>query len=260
MRRGRPEDDVLMADHRTLRRACGPGCVDEDGDVARLRPGDLGLEVGGMGGQVIPPQRIEVVDEDDPFVGKPVQSLLIVDDDLGEAGHLFADRQIFVELLVILHEQKAGVAIVHQIGELRGGVGRVDAGHDRADALCADIGVEPFLAVFRQDRNHVAAAEPQRYQPKADKPGVIPIVFPAIGPPDAELLLPMRDPARPFAAALGEQLYGGICAIDEKRAGRQILIHGHPMKTDLLRHCARGGAGQIFQLVHRHVFRCFQRR
>ena len=54
----------------------------------------------------------------------------------------------------------------------------------------------------------MAAAQPERYQPKADEPGVIPIIFPAMGPPDTEFLLPMRDPARPFAAAPGDSLRG----------------------------------------------------
>src|SRR5690606_40516669 len=141
-------------------------------------------------------------EEDDLFVLEVVQALPVEDDDLLEARHLAAHRQELVELLVILDEQETAVGIVDQISELGGRIRGVDAGRDAAHTLHAEVGVDPLLAVFRQDRDDLAALEAECEQAEADQPGMLVEIGPGGGQPDAELLPAGGEPRAVTLAAL----------------------------------------------------------
>src|SRR5690606_13936818 len=62
----------------------------------------------------------------------------------------------------------------------------------RADALGAEIGVEPLRIAFRDDRDHLAALHPQRGEAEAGMLGVLAVLGPGDRLPDAEILLAHR--------------------------------------------------------------------
>lgn len=197
-------DDVLVADHRTLGRAGRAGGVDEDRRILRLRLGDLLVEAVGIFLQELAADPVEVVEEDDLLVGEFVQPVTVEDDDLRQSRHLVPHGQKLVELLVILDEQEATVGIVDEILELLGRIGRVNARRDAAHGLDAEIGVDPLLVVFRQDGDHLAPLQAERQQTETDQSGMVVEIGPAIGQPDAEILLAMRDLRPEFLAALAK--------------------------------------------------------
>src|SRR5690606_3248537 len=80
-------------------------------------------------------------------------------------------------------------------------------------------GVAPLLAVFRQDRDDLAALEAECEQAEADQPGMLVEIGPGVGQPDAELLLAVGDLCAVLLAVLAEQLGQRIAAVEVERAG-----------------------------------------
>ena len=100
-----------MADHGALRRPGRARRVDEDRRVLGLRSGDLLAEAVGVFLAERAAEPVEVVEEDHLLVGEAVQALAVEDDDLRQSRHAVADRQLLVELLVVLYDQEAAVGI-----------------------------------------------------------------------------------------------------------------------------------------------------
>ena len=61
-------------------------------------------------------------------VGEAAQTLHVEHDDLAQARRALARSQDLVELLLVLHEQIFGIAVVDQVLDLRRQIGRIDAG------------------------------------------------------------------------------------------------------------------------------------
>ena len=191
--------------------------------------------------QELPAHAVEIVEEDHTVVGEIVQALAVEHDGLGEPRHRLLDREELVELLVIFEKQEAAVGIVDEIFELLGRVRRVDARRYPADRLHAEIGVDPLLVVFRQDRDDLAALQAERQEAEADEPRMLVEIGPGIGEPDAVILLAMRDLGAVGVAALAEQLGQRVAAIEEIRSLRQILVEAVPEMHTLGRNFSGNG-------------------
>ena len=123
------------------------------------------------------------------WVGEAAQALHVEHHDLPQAGRAFAHRQDLVELLLVLHEQVFGVAVVDQVLDLGRRIGRVDAGRDARRAQHAQVAEQPFLVVVGEDRRALARLQPERDEPRADRLGGLAVLAPGVGLPDAAVLL-----------------------------------------------------------------------
>ena len=226
------EQDVAVAQHGPLGRSGRPRGVHQDRQI--VGPGDLdhSIERAGVFGLVAEPDLQEVLERQHLLVLEGVQPLRIEDDDLHELGAAGADLEDLVELLLVRGEEEARAAVVHDVLDLLGGVGRVDPVRDGADRERPEVRVEPFRAVVGHDRDHVARAQAERDQAQADVLRPLAVLAPADRAPDAEVLLAHGHAVSPLADDVAEQLRQGVLAED---GGRGL---GH----------------------HRHVFFLFQRR
>ena len=226
------EQDVAVAQHRALGRPGRARGVDQDRQIVRSGELDHPLERAGVLRLVADADLQEVLEGHHLLVLEGVQPLGIEDDDLHELGTAGAYREDLVELLLVRGEEEARAAVVHDVLDLLGGVGRVDPVRDGADRERPEVRVEPFRAVVGHDRDHVAGAQAERDQAQADVLRPLAVLAPADRAPDAEVLLAHGHAVSPLADDVAEQLRQGVLAED---GGRGL---GH----------------------HRHVFFLFQRR
>ena len=103
------------------------------------------------------------------------QALHVEHDDLLQVRRALAHGQDLVELLLVLHEQELGLAVVDEILDLGGRVGRIDAGGDAGRAQHAEVAEQPLLVVVGEDGHRVAGLEPERHQPHADGARIVPV-------------------------------------------------------------------------------------
>ena len=64
-------------------------------------------------------ERAQLVQRHHLRVGESAQALHVEHDDLAQTGRALSHRQDLVELLLVLHEQDLGVAVVDEIFDLR---------------------------------------------------------------------------------------------------------------------------------------------
>ena len=133
---------------------------------------------------------------------------------LAICGQRSRTSMILVELLLVLDEQEARTAVVQDIFDLLGGVGRIDAVGDAADAHDAHVGVEPFRHCLGQDRNHLAALQPEPDQAEPGPLRAIAVVAPGRGAPDAKPLLAEGCPRAPRGDLVPKQLGDRVAAVD----------------------------------------------
>ena len=215
---GQLEQHVPVADHGALGRAGGAGGVDQHADVVRPALLDAGAELLFRVGDAVA-QLVELVQEHHHGVLEIAQALAVEHDHFLQGGHLVAHGQVFVQLLVVLHEQEGGAAVVDQVGELLGAVGGVNAVADAAGAGDAKVTVEPFLIVLAEDRHRLAPFQAHRQQRHADGAGVFVVVPPAVALPDAQVLFAVGDALAPFQALLAPEFDHGVATVEKGRSG-----------------------------------------
>ena len=97
-----------MADHRAFGLACGAGGIDQNGRVFGCVASIEASKRCGLAASYAAPIFIKLVQKHDLRIGKPMQAFALDHDDLGQAGHLVADLQELVQLLVVLDDQETG--------------------------------------------------------------------------------------------------------------------------------------------------------
>ncbi len=215
---GQLEQHVLVADHGALGRAGGAGGIDQHADLVRPALLDAGAEPFFRVRDAVA-QLVEFVQEHHHGVLEITQALAVEHDHFLQGGHLVAHGQVLVELLVVLHEQEGGAAVVDQVGELLGAVGGVDTVTDAAGAGDTQIAIQPLLVVLAEDGNRLAAFQAQRQQCHADGAGVFVIVEPAVALPDAQILFAVGDALAPFQALLAPEFDHGVATVEKGRSG-----------------------------------------
>jgi hypothetical protein len=210
------EQNVPVAQHRALWGPGRAGRVDQDGQVIMLR--DLHhLVVGARVLPVVARAQLEQRGQRQHLViAEIVQSFHVVDDDLHQFGTAPADLKDLVQLLLVLREEEARPAVVHDVLDLAGRVCRVDAVGDAADGQGAEVRVQPLRAVVGQDRDDVARPQAEGDQPEPEVPGPLAVLAPADGAPDPELLLPHGDLVPALGHDVPEQLGQGILPVHSK--------------------------------------------
>ena len=118
----------------------------------------------GMRPVVLGAEARELREADHHRIAEAVQPLHVEHDDLAEVRQPRAHLERLVELLLVLDEQVDRARVGHQVLDLRGGVGRIDAGAHPARAEHAEVGVEPLAPRVREHRGGLARleAEPAR--------------------------------------------------------------------------------------------------
>ena len=147
----------------------------------RMRPVVLGAEA---------PQLVEA---DHHRIAEAMQPVHVEHDDPAEVRQPRAHLERLVELLVVLDEEVDRARVGHQVFDLRGGVGRIDAGGHAARAEHAEVGVEPFAPRVREHRGGLARLEAEAHEAEPDFPRDLAELAPGGAAPDPELLLPQGD-------------------------------------------------------------------
>ena len=159
------EDDVAMRQQCALRRPRGAGGVDDDRHVAGFRDGDAAFPflrvVAGVGFAA----GAELAEQNHLRVCKLAQAFHVEHDDLLQMRRALAHGQDLVELLLVLHEQELGLAVVDQILDLRRRVGRVDAREMPAAHSTARSQNSPLLVVVGQDGDAISGSSPNEISP-----------------------------------------------------------------------------------------------
>src|SRR4029078_5055700 len=117
-----------------------------------------------MGGFVISAERKQLLERNHLRVAKVRQPFEIENDHLADLLTALAHLEILVELLLVLDKKETRTTVAEDIFDLLGGVGRIDAVGDAADAHDAHVGIEPFRYCLGEDRNHLAALQPETDQ------------------------------------------------------------------------------------------------
>ena len=192
------EDDVAMGQHRALGRAGRARGVDDDRHVARLAAWRCGPPIRrGCSRACASPSARSSSSDITCGSEKVAQALHVEHDDLPQARRALAHGQDLVELLLVLHEQVLGVAVVDEILDLRRRVGRIDAGGDAGRAQHAKIAEQPLLVVVGQDGGALARLQPERDQARADGLGRLAVLRPRCRPSRC------RGPSRACATLSG---------------------------------------------------------
>jgi hypothetical protein len=118
---------------------------------------------------------------------------------------LLAQGEHLVHLLLVLGHDRGDIGVVPDIGELAGDGVLVDGNGHSAETLGGDLGpVEP-RAVVADDRQAVAALEPQGGQAEREIAHMRLVLGPGIGLPDAAILLADGRPARALTGVALQQ-------------------------------------------------------
>jgi hypothetical protein len=158
-----------------------------------LRCGNAGLPLARVFFRVCPAKCGELIERHHLAVGEGAQALHVEDDDLPQARRALAHGQDLVELLLVLHEQVLGVAVVDEILELRRRIRGIDTGGDPGGAQHAQIAEQPLLVVLRQDGGALSRLQPERDEARADDLRRLAVLPPRVSLPDAAVLLAHGD-------------------------------------------------------------------
>ena len=134
-------------------------------------------------------QFIEIIDEHHPIVAKGLQPLIFQHNDLLDHWQGVPHFEIFIQLLFVFHDQKAGRAINANMFKLGRRVSRINAIGYAAAAHNRHVEKQPFLAVFGNNRNDIAGLQPHMHHRRAQFTRMVVIFVPAKFIPTAELFL-----------------------------------------------------------------------
>ena len=164
--------------------------------------------------QIVFTELKQLINEDHFVIVKLSESVTFKYDNLFQAGHVVAGFEVFVQLLIVFDKQKRCTAIVHQVGKLTGRICRIDSGRDTTDQHNAHVTVEPVAVIFRQDSNRLTTVQTETDQTGPHPTGVLVIVCPAIGFPDAQVFLAMCNTLGILQASVFKQSGNCVVAID----------------------------------------------
>src|SRR5262245_20806072 len=97
-----------------------------------------------MVGLVVASERQQLVKRQHLRVAKCRETLKIEHDHLAESRAALAHIEVLVELFLVLNEKEARTAVVEDVLDLSGGIGRIDAVGDAASAHDTHVGIKPF--------------------------------------------------------------------------------------------------------------------
>ena len=135
-------------------------------------------------------------------------------DDVPEVGTLPDDAERLVDLLLVLGHEDLRAGVRQEVLHLGRRVGGVDAHAGRPDRQRAHVGEQPLRTVLGVDGDPVAGLDAQVDQRVTDQLDPVPVVGPAHLLPDAEVLLPHRDPLRHLRGAVPDPGEAGVVRHD----------------------------------------------
>ena len=152
--------DVRIADLDPFGIAGGARSVNKKASIFWPAFGNFIFKFGWIFCCCLSPDLIELLQRHHIFIFKFMEPIEIKNDHFRKPRHLICDRQVFVQLFVIFHKQKAAVTVIHQIGQLPCAISCINTAGDAANGLDANIGINPFFAVFGENRDNFAAFKP----------------------------------------------------------------------------------------------------
>jgi len=117
-------------------------------------------------------------------------------DDVAQVGAPVTDGEGLVELLLVLGDEHDGAAVAEQVLDLGRRARRVHADGDRADALRAEVGVEPLRTVVGEDRDPITSPHAELDEGDTDARRPLGVLAPGHLLPATEALVAQGDAAR----------------------------------------------------------------
>jgi len=108
-------------------------------------------------GLVVAAERQQLVERQHLRVAICRETLKIEHDYLAELRAALAHIEVLIELFFVLDEKEARTAVVENVLDLSGGIGRIDAVGDAANAYDTHVGIEPFRLGLGENGNNFAA-------------------------------------------------------------------------------------------------------
>jgi len=169
-------------------------------------------------------------------IAKCREALKIEHDHLAELRAALAHIEVLIELFFVLDEKEARTAVVEDVLDLSGGIGRIDAVGDAANAHDTHVGIEPFRLGLGENGNNFAAPQPETDEPEANPFGTVTILMPRRRSPNPKPLLAKSRPRSPFGNSMVEQPWNGVAPRDLDRLDGlscDIRFHGRrpPLST-----------------------------
>ncbi len=230
--------EAAMRQHRQLRIGGGARGRAQDGDVVGLHVVDHAVVARAVALVRRRAQRLQIRQKHEARVVVLPHAARIAVDDLLDRGHPVLEIEELVDLLLVLGDHDAAARVIDEIGDLALQRVAVDAEAHRADGVRGDLAADPLRAVVADQRDHVALAEAEFRQAERDVAHMRVVVGPAIGLPDAELLLAHGD-----VVAVG----GGMAAQDGRRRRVPLQVGQMRLRTGI------GIAGGGALGAHRHI-------
>jgi len=200
-----------VGDQRTLGMAGGTRGVDDESRLRRTQS----LDAPGQPRQI----RLARCRDDLVIAAKLrmriVEHRRVVDDhDTLERWQPIDERQDLVDMLLILGNEQARAAVVHLIGDLGHGGGRIDAVDDAAERLGRQIAHQPLLARVAHDGDAIAGRDTERVERPCGPRDESRIVAPSPLAVEPEMLGAERNIVRLVARMLQQQARRGAGAQD----------------------------------------------
>jgi hypothetical protein len=142
---------VAVGQHGPLGRARGARGVNQYGQVVGLHE----FHAPGKGARVLLQSAAARLEQGlkchDHGILELLQSFQIPYDDLAQGGGLLPEHEPLVQLLLVFHEKKGGLGVIHDVLHLLPGIGGIDAHGNAPGALHRHIGPDPLGAVVPDD-------------------------------------------------------------------------------------------------------------
>ena len=162
-----------------------------------------------MGGAELAPGRLHRLEGLEDRVVVIAQAARVVIDDQLQVRQAVLQRQDLVDLFLVLGDDDRGLGVIEHIGELGRDRVLVDRDGDAAEALRGELRDIEARAVLADDRQLVAAPEALGGEAEREIAHLLPIAPPAIGLPDAAVLLAQGPGDRASARHCGATAAAG---------------------------------------------------
>ena len=227
---GRHGDEILVGQHRQLRKSRGSRCGADPRHIFRFRIFHVPFELSGMILFVALPDLDDVgkIGEQVRIVfGHPLR---VVVDDLFYIRQVFLHVEDLVDLLLILGDDEFRLGVVDDVGDLFQDRILIYAGSESAGRLRGELGDDPFGLVVADDGNLVSRLKAEAYHAERKIFYLFEVLFPGKGLPDAEVFFPERDfPSSVLFCLFQEQL--GKC-IRRHVPSATVREMPHPTRPD----------------------------
>ena len=185
-------EQVVVGEHRPLRRAGGARRVAEHRGVRALARRELAVEVVRVFAAERVAHRLHVGEVREPRVVHELEAARIVEDHLLHVSEPLPDLEELVHLLLVLGHDEPRFRVLEHVAELGGDGVLVGRERDAAERLRGELGEVQAPAVVADDRELVAAPEPERGEAEREPAHLPGVLGPAHGLPDAVVLLAHR--------------------------------------------------------------------